>query len=190
MNRRETPPPPHPEVPGIRFANIPGCPFYAASTDGKIWSCRRGHKTPSKKWRVLKYQITRQGYPRVSISVDGKQRFRYVQQLILESFVGPCPAGMQACHGPDFTKTNTALNNLRWDTKKANEQDKRISGTYRYGARVSGAKLTDSTIAEILLRAGDLSGSALAREYGVTPTQICKIIKGKAWKHVQRNKSA
>lgn len=46
-----------------------------------------------------------------------------VHRLVLEAFVGPCPDGMEACHGNDVPGDNR-LENLRWDTKRANHADK------------------------------------------------------------------
>lgn len=55
-------------------------------------------------------------------------RHASVHPLVLEAFVGPRPPGMEACHA-DGNKTNNALSNLRWDTKRANELDAIRLGT-------------------------------------------------------------
>jgi HNH endonuclease len=56
------------------------------------------------------------------MSKDNKLTTRTVHTLVLQAFVGPCPAGMEACHY-DGDKANNKLGNLRWDTKRANELD-------------------------------------------------------------------
>lgn len=43
--------------------------------------------------------------------------------LVLTAFVGPRPAGMEACHANDVPDDNR-LQNLRWDTPEANRADK------------------------------------------------------------------
>lgn len=48
----------------------------------------------------------------------------YVHRAVLESFVGPCPVGMQACH-KDGNPSNNRIYNLRWDTHMNNELDKK-----------------------------------------------------------------
>jgi hypothetical protein len=65
-----------------------------------------------------------QGYPVVTLGGRGSVR---VHRLMLETFVGPCPDGMEACHHDD-DRRNNRLANLRWDTRRANQQDKLRNG--------------------------------------------------------------
>jgi hypothetical protein len=58
----------------------------------------------------------------VWLSRDGTPcRFK-VARLVLEAFVGLCPAGMEACHFNDDPADNR-LENLRWDTHSNNHYD-------------------------------------------------------------------
>jgi len=52
---------------------------------------------------------------------------KLVHRLVLEAFAGPCPDGMEACHG-DGDPTNNRRLNLRWDTRSSNQLD-----TVRHG---------------------------------------------------------
>ena len=68
------------------------------------------------------------GYIHVEVRTDdGERRHKYVHRLVLETFVGPCPPGMQACHWDDVP-TNNALSNLRWDTPSENMRDRVRNG--------------------------------------------------------------
>ena len=50
---------------------------------------------------------------------DGRgYKTRLVHRLVLETFVGAAPAGMEGCHN-DGNRFNKRLENLRWDTPKA-----------------------------------------------------------------------
>jgi hypothetical protein len=60
------------------------------------------------------------GYPTVTV----KSRHRRVHQLVLETFIGPRPPGLECCHW-DGVKINNRLMNLRWDTHAANAADSR-----------------------------------------------------------------
>jgi hypothetical protein len=60
---------------------------------------------------------------------------RCVHRLVLESFVGSCPEGMEACHDPDPTPSNNRLDNLRWDTHVENLADMRRAGRHHYSRR-------------------------------------------------------
>lgn len=53
----------------------------------------------------------------------------YVHTLVLEAFVGPRPAGKEACHW-DGNPANNLLANLRWDTRSANQFDSVRHGTH------------------------------------------------------------
>lgn len=106
--------------------------------------------------------------------------------MVLETFVGPCPAGMEACHDPDNDPTNNRIENLRWGTRKENAQDRVRLGTQIQGAKHPLAKLTDADIARI--RSADVSryGAAakLAREYNVSHATIHRVINRILWRHV------
>ena len=53
----------------------------------------------------------------VSLHKNGKRNNLYVHRLVLITFVGPCPEGMECCHKDD-NPLNNRLENLRWDTQE------------------------------------------------------------------------
>ena len=116
---------------------IPGFPNYMVTMDGRIWS-------KTGKWK--KPSVTQDGYLRVWLWNNGKQYPRRVHRLVLETFIGPCPEGMQGCHF-DGTRTNNRLSNLRWDTRSGNQFDAVRHGTHYtlglYGEKHPGSKLSD-----------------------------------------------
>lgn len=115
---------------------------------------------------------------------EGAQVSRLAHRLVLEAFVGPCPDGMEACHN-NGDRTDNRIENLRWDTAKANQADRKKHGTYLCGEAVPYAKLTADKVREIRRRAeGGEKQAALAREFGVGDPQIHRIIKRERWAHV------
>jgi HNH endonuclease/NUMOD4 motif len=111
---------------------IPGFDGYEASDRGRIRSKK------SYGWKIMKgYRMRRLksvGFPgkvvkgKVSgVLINLRGRVRLVHRLILLTFRGPCPPGMQACHWDDVA-TNNRLSNLRWDTQVANMADARRNG--------------------------------------------------------------
>ncbi|MDP9143661.1 MAG: NUMOD4 motif-containing HNH endonuclease [Actinomycetota bacterium] len=109
---------------GERWAPIPGRPGYQASDLGRIRSVDRTvtHKngrTFRLRGRILTAAPLPNGYHH---TFTGAGRGGYVHRMVLEAFVGPCPDGMEACHGPGGQPDNRLVN-LRWDTKSANAQD-------------------------------------------------------------------
>lgn len=57
-----------------------------------------------------------------AIGRDGRRHDAYIHRWVLETFVGPCPVGMEACHRNDDAMDNR-LDNLRWDTRQKNRID-------------------------------------------------------------------
>jgi hypothetical protein len=104
-----------------------------------------------------------------------------VHILVLETFVGPCPDGMQACHW-DGNSANNRLGNLRWGTLSDNTQDRLRHGTHNW------VKLQIDDIPEIWRRlvAGH-TATAIARDHKVSRTTITLIKLGRNWSHVTKN---
>lgn len=95
------------------------------SLNRKIGDGRRG--TRLKRGKMLSQSANvKSGYLYVGLGQNGK---RLVHRLVLESFVGPCPDGMECCHN-DGDRTNNRVDNLRWDTRYGNCQDIRAAGTH------------------------------------------------------------
>jgi len=110
---------------------IPGHPGYFVSDDGRVFSeCGMGRAKSKYGWprRELRPGIAKEpGYPFVVLS--GKKG-RFVHRLVLETFVGPRPHGMEARH-LDGDRTNNRVENLRWGTRKENVADAIKHGTFR-----------------------------------------------------------
>lgn len=53
------------------------------------------------------------------LGVDGKRTTRKVYRMVLESFIGPCPVGSEACHRND-DPADDRLENLYWGTRSQN----------------------------------------------------------------------
>lgn len=95
--------------------------LYQVSDTGRVWSERAG--------RELKpFAHKHQGHLGIGLTDNrGRRRGQKIHRLVLEAFVGPCPAGMQACHYNDVPNDNR-LENLRWDTPRANMMDRSRNG--------------------------------------------------------------
>ncbi|XTP37104.1 NUMOD4 motif-containing HNH endonuclease [Mycobacterium sp. TJFP1] len=73
----------------------------------------------------------RGGYKYICLNGGGKVRNNAkVHHLVLEAFVGPRPEGMECCHANDIPDDNR-LENLRWDTPRANVEDRVRIGKQR-----------------------------------------------------------
>lgn len=72
---------------------------------------------------MLKVHYDRDGYPKVMLHRNGIQHHRTVHSLVAEAFIGPRPDGLDICHGNN-NASDPNVDNLRYDTRKANEADK------------------------------------------------------------------
>lgn len=110
--------------------------LYEVSDQGKVRSLERTVMLPTRWGGVVDRRVREQilktnrhtaGYPWVTLCRDGAKRRMFVHRLVLETFVGTAPDGMQACHYNDVPDDNR-LANLRWDTASANGLDKVRNG--------------------------------------------------------------
>jgi len=169
--------------------NFPG---YCVTEDGRVWSAPRKGRV-SGQW--LKPEYDTHGYLRVNLCRDGKPYPRKPHRLVLETFVGPCPAGMECCH-KDGNPMNNRLDNLRWDTPSANQLDAVRHGTATglknkghirsQGEKNSNVKLTEAQVRQIITkyRTGQFFQWEIAEQYGVCRRTVSDIVRGKTWRHL------
>ncbi len=171
------------------WREIPGWPGYRVSRDGKhVQSCKRtGYgNTITDTWRELKQRDDVRGYKSLGLKNVDRRTWIQVHVLVLMAWVGPRPHGMQGCHN-NGNKHDNRLENLRWDTPKANAQDAIKHGTWTHGEKYHGSVLTDEVVARMyaLLMEGR-TAPAVARILGVKPATLHNVIRGVGWKHVPR----
>ncbi len=128
--------------------------------------------------RVLKSLRHRNRRLEVALCRGGGVRRILVHRLVLEAFVGPCPEEMEACHG-DGDPSNNRLENLRWDTRKANCADRLRHGTLARGERNGLAKLARGQV--LVIRADPRSCWKIAQDYDINPTTVSQIKRRKIW---------
>jgi len=102
-------------------------------------------------------------------------------RIVATTFLGPCPEGMEVCHG-DGNRQNSRLDNLRWDTHQANMMDSIRHGTNHcltnFGERHGQHKLTDEQIREIRNIGDRLKLREISATYGISVGQVSNILYG------------
>ena len=119
----------------VEYRDIPGYPGYRAGSDGSIWSMWRTRPGGRflKDWRQCKLSPGSRGYLRVNLTpLIGKAQTFRVHRLVLISFVGACPEGMEARH-LNGVKDDNCIENLVWGTPEENRQDNHRLGVYQRG---------------------------------------------------------
>lgn len=133
---------------------------------------------------VLAQRSLTGGYSYVSVWKRGKNYQRRVHRLVLESFVGPCPAGQESRHGRGGRADNRLVN-LCWGTKGQNNgADKVRDHTTHRGEQDGNSKLTWVQVCEIraLLEARH-SQRKIAARFGVTQALVWQIHNNKIWQY-------
>lgn len=99
--------------------------LYEVSDKARVRSTKRtverGRGTMRIQPKILKTSVSH-GYQVVGLWRRNRQKLSRVHRLMLEAFVGPCPDGMEACHG-NGDRSDNRLDNLRWDTSGSNKYD-------------------------------------------------------------------
>lgn len=154
-----------------------GFPDYEVSDAGRVRSIKRGGR------RVLKPQRHTGGYHIVTFWSAGSPTIHLVQKLVLEAFVGTRPTGQQACHG-NGDKADNRLENLRWDTPKANQADRVAHGT-RYGRAGSKGRrrITPAIVTSIRAEAKP-NITALARTLRLPRTTVADVVNRRTYKEI------
>jgi hypothetical protein len=172
----------------VEYRLVDGFPAYCVGSDGTVWSRYstdgNGNVILSNRWNRVTHYLSKQGYPRITLSKDGAKVGVMVHKLVLEAFVGPRPQGKEARH-LDGNRQNNRLDNLCWSTHVENCADKVAHGTNICGERHYLAKLTNRKVKDI--RAAIANGHTqrkIAEMFGVSQRLVHKIHKREAWKHV------
>lgn len=107
---------------------------------------------------------------------NDKRTLFYVHLLVLNAFIGPPKEGQIARHFKTNDLRDNRLSNLMWGTPSENVADMLVHGTHTLGERNGQAKLTQKQANEIReRRKNGEKGGALAEEFNVSQTTICRI---------------
>jgi hypothetical protein len=174
------------------WRDIKDYPGYQISNFGRarsFWSVgQKPNYTLKKPQRILRLHKRHEKFStRLSLQLkrkDGKLVRRYVNVIVLTTFVGPKPHKMQCCHN-DGNASNNHISNLRWDTCLNNHADMVKHGNSTFGIKNPMSKLNDQQVVEIRDQyAQGKFQHEIAKSFGVARSRIAKIVTGLEWKHV------
>ncbi len=171
------------------WKDIPGFEgFYQVSNYGQVRSLDREVSRPDGRTQIYKGIVRKQtiidGYLRVTLSRDGKSRLFRVHRLVLMTFVGACPSGMECCHS-NGNRMDNHLSNLYWGTKVDNWKDRKEHGFGISGEDHHLNKLTEADVLEIrrIHSLGDSTQGQIAKEFGIHRMTVSRIVRRIDWKH-------
>lgn len=164
--------------------------IYMVSNLGNIASAYlNNRKDIGKIFKLKKQTPDEDGYPRVTLYSTKKGMAainKAVHRIVLETFIGNCPKGMEGSH-IDNIKSHNILYNLKWETHQENENRKGQNQSRPKGETHKNSKLTEKDILKIktLYIPYYYSQKRLAKEFKVCEDTIYQILRGSIWKHVK-----
>lgn len=176
---------PNPLPAGCR--EISGFPFYCINSIGTVYSCR-GRGGLFRQWTPMAINWNYPGDIRsrafVSFRRDGRLFPRPIHLLVLETFVGPCPEGMEGCHNDGIPEHNH-IGNLRWDTHANNMADRKKHGRNSVGSKNGSAILDEVSVMQIRKLSQDgMMQKQIAPMFGVSKQCIQTVCARTNWTHV------
>jgi len=168
--------------------SIPNHSNYAVTRDGRVWSKpRRDTFGRKRKGKWLKPGRDNEGYASVVLYTNSRKYSYRVHRLVLETYIGPCPEGLECRHLNGIPDDNR-IENLKWGTRSENAFDAVQHGTRvdTRGEKCGGAKLTNEKIRVIryLHKIAKFSLTDLAWQFDVAISTIGRIISRKTWRHI------
>lgn len=127
------------------------------------------------------------GYQSITVRF-GQQMSRqyYIHRLVAETFL---PKNRPDCHFVvhlDYDKQNNSIYNLQWVTEEDLNAHNNVNPNV-LKKRTTGYKLSESDVRVIkkLLKSQKTRLSMIAKQFGITHTQLNRIRSGENWGHVK-----
>src|SRR6266852_9183066 len=152
---------------------------YKISNFGRVKSLTRKVKNSINSTRIVRERILKPFKAGEYQAVSLQSNHTYIHILVLETFIGLKPRGMEACHFPRNDKTDNRLCNLQWGTPKKNQEHRLIHGTDSCGEKQINSKLSEAQVREI--RKDRRTMTVLSKIYGVSRSSISLIKSRKNW---------
>lgn len=155
----------------MEIRRIPGYSPYEISDEGQVY-----RRLGNGSLRPVKATPKDNGYCRVHLNGDTLT----VHSLVMRTFVGPRPDGMEVCHN-DGIRTNNKLTNLRYDTRGNNHRDKLRHGTH------NTAVLNESDVRIIRAlhdRKTGMTSTKIAKFLGLGVWAVADVVTRRTWAHV------
>ncbi len=165
-------------------------PNYQVSNFGRLKSFQ--NETGGK---LLKGSVI-QGYRSLNIRLPkGKSFNRYIHKLVAEYFVEKPSSQHNFVIHKDFDKHNNSFDNLAWVTREEmiehNRSNPNVINRPR-PVKSKNYKLNESKVKMIkkLLRSDSTRLKMIAKQFGITHTQLNRIKNGENWGHVKLEEEA
>ena len=118
--------------------NIPGCPGYHVTRNGKVYSNKLGAWVRKSPFYTKSHNGRNCGYEYVVLYVEGMQKGFGVHKLVAMAYI-PNPNNYPIVMHKDNRRTHNVVSNLMWGTPKMNMEqmarDGRSTRKYKFSKR-------------------------------------------------------
>lgn len=169
----------------IDFGDSEHDPHYEVSNYGRI----KSFQMDPEKGGIIKGSVI-QGYRSLNIRLQNrKSANRYVHKLVAEHFVKRESPEHEFVIHLDYDKQNNYFQNLKWATKNEltlHNRDNPAVVNRVMPRYTKNYKLTESKVLMIkkLLKNDNNRLKMIAKQFGITHTQLNRIKSGENWKRV------
>lgn len=169
----------------INFDEVENAPHYEISNYGRLKSFQNDPKEGS----IINGSVI-QGYRSLNIRVAGGRTInRYVHKLVAENFLERKSEDHRYVIHLDYDKKNNYYLNVKWVTKSEMTEHNRNNPALLNRVmprRTRNYKLTETKVKMIkkLLKNENNRLKMIAKQFGITHTQLNRIRSGENWKHV------
>jgi hypothetical protein len=153
---------------------------YSISNYGRI----KSYKT-DKSGTLINGSLLK-GYKTLNIKNGDKRSTKYIHKLVAENFIRKENELQIFVIHLDFDKSNNHVENLRWVTRNTMFAHQKINPNYKRGT-INYSKLSETDVIRLKmkLKRGKFKLYKLAKEFGITHTQLNRIRSGENWSHVK-----
>ena len=142
--------------------------LYAVSDRGRVMTYRApGTRVLSSVGHLLSPTLNYRGYRKVQLFKDGKPKNALVHRLVAAAFI-PNPENLESVNHIDADRGHNDVRNLEWLSPRGEDHP--------------NAKLNEQQVLDI--RASSLSVRKLGALYGLHPSSIHEVKRGRIWAHV------
>jgi len=153
----------------MKLSSIKDFSDYMISPLGYVYSCKGGRR------ELLQFGTIKTGHRFVYLFKDGKGHKRYIHRLVLETFMGACPKGMEAMH-LDGNPSNNKVDNLQWGTRSQNLRMSNLVGKY------SKVSAYDISMIRYYYKTKTLNQYELAKMFKISQPAVNDIVNMKTYK--------
>ena len=117
---------------------------------------------------------------------DEKRKTIFIHKLVAEYFVDEKPEDATFVIHLDYDRKNNHFSNLKWVNRKQLSEHRRNDKEYDK-KKVRNAKLTETQVIRLkkMIKRGTMRPYRLAMQFGITQTQLSRIMKGENWAHIK-----